>query len=109
MRFFRLALPPSLLALAFSCSATGNHTSLSGGSASGTGGTGGAGECNTCLGNVYTPCPSHGGPGTPVKCTTGACAPGLGCVACVPGDLFCVGDAVHKCAADGKDSGQVVE
>jgi hypothetical protein len=108
VRLLHLALPPSLLALAFSCSATGNHPDVTGGSATGSG-AGGSGECNTCFGNVYTPCTSHGGPGAPVKCTTGACAPGLGCVTCVPGDLFCAGSAVHKCAADGQDSGQVVE
>ncbi len=33
-----------------------------------------------------------------------ACAPGIGCTACVPGLLFCEGQEIRRCAADGQSS-----
>lgn len=37
------------------------------------------------------------------------CAPGLGCRACIPGQMTCVGDAVHSCSDDGTTTTFVME
>src|SRR4051812_44318696 len=77
---------PVLLAIA--CSATGERPAESSGGGSTTGGGGaggGAGACGTCLGDIYTPCNADGSPGESETCASGACAPGKGCVSCLPG------------------------
>lgn len=108
-RFFAslLLLLPAL-ALAAACAAAGADPSktFGAGGGGGEGGSGGAGSggsgaaCDTCLGNTYTPCTSEGKPGAQVLCPK-ACAPGKGCVTCIPGSTMCVGNEVHKCAEDG--------
>jgi IgGFc binding protein len=113
-RLLLSALILPLFAAPFACSATGHgqSTSTSGGGGSGGegghGGAGGGGACDTCLGDSYTPCNADGSPGAPVKCPA-ACAVGKGCVECVPGELLCVGNEVHKCADDGKGPGALVQ
>ncbi|MFO0757821.1 MAG: IgGFc-binding protein [Byssovorax sp.] len=112
LRFGGLAL--LTLALPYACSATGQPSGASGttsgnGGSSGTTGAGGGKDCDTCLGGTYTPCDKDGQPGTPVQCDNGACAPGMGCVACVPGSLVCMGNEVHECSADGSNSDKLVE
>ncbi len=107
MRLLHAAWAPLTLLIGFACSATGGNSSASG--TSGTGGHGGEGAaCNTCLGTTYTPCNPNGTPGTPVVCPD-ACAPGKGCVLCVPGSTTCVGNEVHECSADGQNFDKVVE
>lgn len=112
MRFLSLALVAPFVALGFSCSATQSNmfTGGSGGmSSTGTIGTGGStDQCNACFGSIYTPC-VNGQPGTPITCSTGACAPGLGCVACSPGGMVCDGNEVHGCSADGQITGAVIQ
>ncbi len=107
----------ALAALAGACSATGEATDFSGsggssGVGSGTGGSGGAGgvsaTCDLCAGTSYTPCDANGEAAAPVACPA-ACAPGLGCVPCVPGANVCVGNEVHACAPDGTGPGELVE
>src|SRR5690242_10114241 len=93
------------LALCLSCSAAGQHQTGGSGGGGGSGGHGGGDGCGQCLGNVYTPC-DHGKPGTPITCTTAACAPDLGCVECVPGTPVCSGNEVHDCGSDGKIGAQ---
>ena len=111
----QLALVPPLLVLAFACSATGkpNVTSAgtggSGSTSTGGMGTGGDLACNNCLGNSFTPCNPDGTPGDPVECKTGVCAPDVGCVQCIPGGTVCVGNEVHRCAADGQSMNELVE
>jgi IgGFc binding protein len=92
-----------------------------GGSDAGSGGVGGAGggagtganagaggdagaDCDICEGNTYTPCEN----GEPQECPE-ACAPGLGCVLCLPGARQCIGTEVHACSADGTNFDEVVE
>jgi hypothetical protein len=84
------------------CSAS---KSMDGTDGSGAGsGTGTGTTCGDCVGLTYTPCD-----GPPVECTTPVCAPGLGCVLCTPNELVCVGDEVHRCAADGMSMDELVE
>lgn len=108
----------SCVGLAGACSATGAENGFSDGSGgasgvgaggAGSGGAGGVGaSCDVCAGKSYTPCDAKGQPATPVACPE-ACAPGKGCVACVPGSVVCVGNEVHRCAADGKGKDELVE
>jgi hypothetical protein len=116
MRPAYLLLVTSILALAAACSATSNPNDFTGdgsGAAGstghgGAGGAGGAGaDCDVCFGNAYTPC-VNGEPGQPVECPD-ACAHDLGCVACVPGSVSCVGNEVHQCTADGANVGPVIQ
>ncbi|APR83405.1 Hemagglutinin/hemolysin-related protein [Minicystis rosea] len=114
MRFLRLAFLSPIVALAFSCAATETNTFTGGNGGTGTGtgtSTGGIGgssdQCNVCFGSSYTPC-VNGQPGQAMQCPA-ACAPGLGCVACVPGGTVCVGNEVHQCSADGQNSDQLLE
>jgi len=110
MRSLRLLFASPCLVLAVACAASGNN-SFTGGGGQGTAGNGGSGAgdgCSSCIGDTYTPC-VNGQPGTPVKCATGACAPGLGCVDCVPGSTSCDGNDVKQCGPDGKVSGTVVQ
>ncbi len=72
------------------------------------GGDGGSGldadlfGCGTCLGQVYTPCTSTGGSGTPVTCDPAlVCVTGKGCLPCAPGKPYCVGNDIHACGSDG--------
>lgn len=108
---FLLFALTSMVVVPLACSATGDprpnkdDDSTSG---SGSGGGGGGGACGSCSAGVYTPCNADGTPGTPVVCEQ-ACAPGLGCVACVPGGYVCVGNDVHQCGEDGQPTGEVVE
>src|SRR5690349_15749359 len=104
----QLALVPPLLVLVFACSPTGepNVTSAGpgdkGGLTTSDTGYGGGPVCNNCLGNSFTPCNPDGTAGDPVECKTGVCAVDVGCVQCIPGGTVCVGNEVHKCAADGQ-------
>jgi hypothetical protein len=98
---------------AAACSATATNAFDQGGGGSGLGGAGQGGSgasdaCGTCLGGSYVPCDSSGMPADPVVCPQ-ACAPGKGCVACLPDGLVCVGNDVHRCAADGSNSDPIVE
>ena len=118
-RFGTSTLAPLLL-LAFACgpndcSGRGGPTGGggSGGGATGGNGTGGgiAGAggspvCDFCTDKTYTPCDPNGAPDKPVLCP-GECAPGKGCVACIPGAKTCVGNEVHECTADGQPGGVV--
>jgi len=63
--------------------------------------------CGFCIGKSFTPC-VNGAPGTPEECKD-ACDGNLGCVACAPNSKVCVGNEVHKCAADGMSMDEVVE
>ncbi len=113
MRSLRyLALFAPLPLIAFACSATPENPAAATGSSTGTGsgssGGGGAGVCDTCFGAEYTPCDANGKPGEPITCPE-ACAPGLGCAACVPDTNVCVGNEVHKCSSDGQNMDQLVE
>lgn len=94
-----------LLALPFSCSASGSHEAS--GASGNTGGGGGSGSCDECLGVIYTPCNTDGTPGTPITCPS-ACLPGKGCVACLPNELQCVGNEIHRCDATGSNLDEVV-
>jgi hypothetical protein len=109
--FLRLALLTPLIA-AYACSAAGDNRNTSSGAGAGSGagssGAGGADACGNCLGNVYVPCKADGTPDNPVDCPK-ACAPGKGCVECVPGGHVCVGNEVHVCGDDATPSGTVVE
>jgi hypothetical protein len=100
--------------LAAACSA-GNDPDGNGGTAgSGTGATGlggGGGSiaiCDSCFGDAYTPCNPDGTPGEPIPCPQ-QCAPGAGCVECIPGETGCVGNEVHQCSEDGTPNGPLVE
>jgi hypothetical protein len=106
----RLASLAPVFLLAFACSATPDDPGSATGSAAGpgSGGAGGNGACGSCLGDAYTPCNTDGTPGEPVTCT-GACAAGIGCVACLPDALSCVGNEVHKCSVDGQNTDEVVQ
>ena len=102
-----------LFVLSIACSASPNNSGVggggagTGGAAGGQGGVGGeAPVCDFCNEAGYTPCNGDGTPGTPVPCPE-ACAPGKGCVACVPGAKTCVGNEVHECTADGQPGGVV--
>jgi hypothetical protein len=115
MRLLRLALAAPLLLplVAMSCAAAGHNEFTGGSSGTGANGSGGKGggsmeECNFCFGATYTPC-VDGKAGTPITCESGACAPGLGCVTCVPGSTSCDGNQVRKCTDDGTSFGPVVE
>src|SRR5262245_44388817 len=80
------------------CSATHDPDEFAAGS-TGVGassGTSGSENCGSCIGQTYTPC-VNGKPGSPVVCTTPACAPGVGCVECLPNVPGCVGNEVHMC------------
>ena len=116
MRLHRLAFALPLLPIfALACAATGKNTFTGGSggegagqSGSGANGVGGATEpCDTCFGTTYTPC-VDGKAGPTQECPL-ACAPGLGCVKCVPGSTVCDGNEVHECAADGMSSDEVVK
>jgi hypothetical protein len=110
LRFGGLAL--FVLALPYACSATGQPPSGASGTTGGTGtttGSGGGKECDVCLGDSYTPCDNNGQPGDAIMCPSGACAPGKGCVDCVPGSLLCIGNEVHECGPDGSNTDKVVE
>lgn len=115
LRLFAAGSVPFVLAVV-ACSASGKGAGFDGSqggtttsSSSGLGGAGGGnGACGTCLGGLYTPCNADGSAGTPVTCPA-ACAPGKGCVACVPDAPVCVGNEVHKCASDGGSTGGLVE
>ncbi len=99
----------SMLAAPLACSAAGDPTPPGGGTTTtGTGGAGGGGGCDTCSASVYTPCNPDGSPGTPVTCDA-VCAPGLGCVACVPGANTCIGNDVHLCGDDGQPTAPIVQ
>lgn len=114
MRLLSRALLAPFFVVPFACAASGQNQ-FTGGSGGGTGsgagstGTGGSGEqCDFCFGNTFTPC-VDGKPGQPVQCTTGVCAPGLGCADCNPGGGVCVGNDVHACTSDGKVGDTVVQ
>lgn len=87
-----------LVLLGYGCSAASAEDD-GGSGASGAGG-GLIGGCGDCLGLTFTPCDSDGNPLAPVDCPE-ACAPGLGCVPCVPGEVRCVGNDVTECRPDG--------
>lgn len=114
MRLLHLALVAPFFAAPFACAATSTNTFTGGsggtgtGAGAGTGGLGGGEECNFCFGNTYTPC-DNGKAGTPVKCDTGVCAPGIGCAECAPGGGVCSGNEVHQCSSDGKVTGTVIQ
>ena len=72
------------------------------------GGLGGGPSCGTCSGRTFTPCNANGTPGAPVACD-GACSPGRGCVACVPGQSVCVGNEVRRCGDDGQPGAEATE
>ncbi len=65
-------------------------------------------SCGTCSGRTYTPCNANRTPGTPVACPA-ACATGVGCVTCVPGQSVCVGNDVHRCGDDGRPGEAVTQ
>ncbi len=113
----RVASVPSLLLFgltcsALACSAAPNNQSTStggGGSTSsangGSGGFGGNGDtCGFCVDGQFTPCNADGSPGQPVTCPA-ECAPGAGCVECIPGAQTCIGNEVHACNDDGTVGG----
>jgi IgGFc binding protein len=109
-------LVPPLLVLAFACSATGdpniNSTGVGGSGSTTSADTSGAGGdlgCNNCLGNNFTPCNPDGTPGAPVECKDLVCATDVGCVQCIPGGTVCVGNEVHRCAANGQSMDELVE
>jgi hypothetical protein len=110
----RLVVPIFATAIAFgACSAAKDNQNSggaggSGGATTGPGSGGAGGNCNVCVGSSYTPCDANGQPTTPIVCPE-ACAPGVGCTKCVPDQLTCVGNDVHKCAADGSNQDTVVE
>jgi len=79
-----------------------------GNTSSGGGGIGGGLSCDVCAEGSYTPCNADGSDGTAVACPA-ECAPGVGCVDCIPGAKACVGNEVHACTDDGKIDGAVVE
>ncbi|MFT3773347.1 MAG: IgGFc-binding protein [Minicystis sp.] len=111
LRLLPIAFLPLLYGVAFSCAATETNTFTggSGGTGHGGAGTGGSSDqCNLCFGTSYTPC-VDGKPGQAIQCTSGACAPGLGCVKCNPGGTVCVGNEVHQCSADGQNTDTVVQ
>lgn len=116
MRLFTMRqsrIPRAVLLLpligALACSASGNAPSGAGGAGSSSAtGSGGNSACGDCFGSTFTPCNADGTPGTPIVCP-GACTPGMGCTACVPDLLVCVGNEVHKCASDGSNSDELVE
>jgi hypothetical protein len=81
------------------CSAGGDASSGGFPGGSGAGG-GGSTICDLCVSNRYTPCDGDGAPGKPIDCPE-SCAPGFGCVACVPDARVCVGNDVYVCASDG--------
>jgi hypothetical protein len=64
-----------------------------------TGGTCAAGEI-VCDGDTAKTCDGDGGFTSEEACDS-ACAPGLGCVACVPGSGQCDGDVSQVCNEDG--------
>ena len=64
--------------------------------------------CGHCSGGTFTPCNPDGTPGAPVMCPA-ACAPELGCIACVPGRTVCVGDNVHACGSDGQPTSEATQ
>lgn len=110
---------PSLVSLglacsALACSAAPNNQPTAAGGGGGTtsapGGAGGAGggseTCGFCKESLYTPCNQDGTPGQPVACPA-ECAPGVGCVECIPGAKTCVGNEVHACNDDGTPGGVV--
>ncbi len=108
MRTFRLwfacGIALSLGSIGYGCSAGGNTTGAGG---SGTGpGSGGGESCGECFGQDYTPCKPDGTAG-PVETCPLVCAPGLGCVECLPGATVCVGNEVHDCSDDGTVGGFV--
>jgi hypothetical protein len=112
LRFTRFAsiLLPALACSALACSAAPNHQTTAGGSggtgaSGGSGGIGGNGNtCGFCLDGQYTPCNADGSPGQPVVCSS-ECAPGTGCVDCIPDAKTCVGNEVHECTGDGTVGG----
>src|SRR5262245_29307251 len=111
LRLLAAALVP-VVTIPFACSATHEDPEETAGGAgpsgaSGQQGAGGGAGCDTCLGQVYTPCNPDGTPGMAVTCPT-ACSPGMGCVECVPDTLLCVGNEVHKCSSDGKNTDELV-
>jgi hypothetical protein len=93
----------ALLALAASAGCTQGRSSGGDGGVRADTGTGG---CTTegeilCMGNVATRCVG-GTPVTVATCTADqVCAPGLGCAACVPGQLSCDGNTPALCRPDG--------
>ncbi len=109
LRVLRFGAGAATLLLGYACSATGKAPEDAfggvGGEASGSSSAQGAGGkasmCGTCAGKVYTPCDANQMPGAPKDCGAATCAAGLGCVACAPGALLCVGNEVHQCASDG--------
>ncbi|MBK7586290.1 MAG: IgGFc-binding protein [Myxococcales bacterium] len=95
--------------LGAACSASDSSGGPGGNGGGGTGNTGGAdgGVCDFCVGKSYTPC-VDGKPGTPIACKD-TCTSGVGCTLCAPGSTVCVGNEVHKCAADGLTQDELVE
>ncbi|MFZ6185686.1 IgGFc-binding protein [Nannocystis pusilla] len=53
-----------------------------------------------CDGNTAQVCDGQGGFKSEEACPV-ACAPGIGCTECVPGDSQCVGNDVQKCSESG--------
>lgn len=61
----------------------------------------------TCEDGAAVTC-VDGTPGAPEPCT-GACLPGVGCVACAPGETTCDGDLVVLCGGDGSPGEAIAE
>src|SRR5262245_22065162 len=95
-----LLAPLSLVALACSAGVKNNPTGGGGGGSAGNGmngggGIGGAVMCDICADGSYVPCNADGTPGPKQPCPA-ECAPGKGCVECIPGAKACVGNEVHE-------------
>jgi len=106
---FLIAAASTAVVSAASCSAVSDRDPNSGTGASGSGGSGGGttSVCDFCTLDQYTPC-VDGEPGDVEVCPD-ACAPGVGCTACVPGEGICVGNVVHVCSEDGSQTDEVLE
>ena len=82
----------------------GTSTTTASTTASTDGTTADPGSCTEgqilCVDGVAKVCDGDGGYQSEEPCAD-ACAPGLGCVACVPGAYACVGDTSQRCADDG--------
>jgi hypothetical protein len=106
----RLAAPLAIVfAVVSACSASGGNEETMGPKGSGAAGGDGGPPCDYCTQDSWVPCNADKTAGTPVKCAPGVCAAGKGCVSCLPGSHVCVGNEVHKCAADGKSADELIE